>query len=177
MFVQRPTKIDFEAPGGPVFIKDLACGFNHCLALSVKNELFVWGRRMGMYPNIEITHANLLQKQNLFTTEINQATPRLVKNNVIFYKIKKLAAGPFNSGFVTEDGYVCIQGNNEMGQLGFPEEITKLMSFFPEFRKLDYFSNNKLHVIDLSFGATATYVLCNDGQKNRVFSFGSNDYG
>lgn len=38
MFVQRPIQLKFNDkavdPAAPVFIKDLACGFNHCIALT-----------------------------------------------------------------------------------------------------------------------------------------------
>jgi len=97
------------------FIKDIACGYNHCLALTAEGQIFVWGRRMGIYPNFEMSAAYLSSKFNTLSIEINQSYPRLLKNNLIFYKIKSLACGPFNSALITEDGHVLLQGMNDYG--------------------------------------------------------------
>jgi len=52
-------------------IADIACGYNHCLALSDKGELFVWGYRMGVYPNVQLTLNYLKSNMNLLPIEIN----------------------------------------------------------------------------------------------------------
>jgi hypothetical protein len=41
-------------------------------------------------------------------TEINQDTPRLLKQNLMFYKIAKVVAGQVNSGLITEDGELLL---------------------------------------------------------------------
>jgi hypothetical protein len=85
-----------------VHIKQISCGYNHCLALSDTNQIFVWGKRMGIYPNIELTFNQLMENGGLLSMDIHQNEPRLVKNNLIFYKFSKIRCGPFNSALITE---------------------------------------------------------------------------
>lgn len=63
---QRPTKVVTGS-----FIKDIACGYNHSVALSSNNELYVWGRRMAGYPNIELTYNYLMSNLNLLRVELD----------------------------------------------------------------------------------------------------------
>jgi hypothetical protein len=96
-------------------IKQISCGYNHCLALSDQDQVFVWGRRMGIYPNVELTFHTLTQNGFLLNNEIHQNEPRLVKNNLIFYKFSQIRTGPFNSALVTDKGEVLLQGVNDFG--------------------------------------------------------------
>jgi hypothetical protein len=107
--------------------------------LSAKDELYQWGSRMGVYPNIELTLTYLESKMNILNAPCHQSYPRLMKNNLMFYKIKRIVCGPFNSALVTEKGELLIQGINDGGQLGLGDEIGKKVPFFPEFRKVDTF--------------------------------------
>jgi hypothetical protein len=91
-----------------IHIKQIACGYNHCIALSASDEIFVWGRRMGIYPNVELTFHQLKANNFILMQDIHQNEPRLVKNNLIFYKIKTLVTGPFNSALITDDNSVLI---------------------------------------------------------------------
>jgi alpha-tubulin suppressor-like RCC1 family protein len=36
-------------------IMDLACGFNNCIALTESKQIYVWGKRMGIYPSFEFS--------------------------------------------------------------------------------------------------------------------------
>jgi len=47
----NPTKITF--PNKADKIVDIACGFNHSLALTDSKQVYVWGKRMGIYPQYE----------------------------------------------------------------------------------------------------------------------------
>jgi len=100
--VQRPNQIKFENKGKQMQVKDLCVGFNHGMALTDNNQVFVWGRRMGIYPNIELSFNFLTTHARLLYMENHQSEPRLLGNNLIFYKIKKLCAGPWNSALITE---------------------------------------------------------------------------
>ena len=118
--MQRPNRIEFidhhsDSAGRPASIKDISFGYNHGLALTDDNKVFVWGRRMGIYPNVELTYNYLNANKHLQQIEINQSEPRLVGNNLIFYKITKLCAGPWNSALITDKNQVLIQGENEFG--------------------------------------------------------------
>ena len=57
------------------FYKDLivnvSCGFNHCVALTEDGKVYVWGKRMGIYPNVELTYDYLKSPLNFLTQEIN----------------------------------------------------------------------------------------------------------
>lgn len=103
--MQKPTLVNFNG----TVVKELCCGFNHCLALSDRGEVFVWGRRMGVYDSIELNLQFLEARGHLYNkTEINQASPRLMKNNLIFYSVKRIVAGPFNSALITHDGQLLV---------------------------------------------------------------------
>ena len=78
---------------------------------------------MGVYPNVELTLNYLKSRMNLLTIEINQSFPRMIKNNLIFYKIRQLVCGPYNSALVTQDGELMVQGINEHGQLAMGKEL------------------------------------------------------
>lgn len=47
--------VDDQSPDKPVFIVDIASGYQTMLALSGDRDVFVWGRRMGIYPQLELT--------------------------------------------------------------------------------------------------------------------------
>lgn len=70
LYVQRPSKIDFidrhsDSSGHPQYIKDISFGYNHGIALTDNNQVYVWGRRMGIYPNIELSYNYLVQNSHL----------------------------------------------------------------------------------------------------------------
>lgn len=111
--------------------------------------------------------------------EIHQAEPRYRKENLIFYKIRKLCAGPWNSAIITEENQVLVQGDNEFGQLGLGPEVGPICPFFPSFLKLDFFEKNQLEVIDVTFTAGSSHFLCRerDSGRNRLLSIGNNDFG
>lgn len=98
---------------------------------------------------------------------------------MIFYKVRKLCPGPWNSALITEDGKVLVSGDNEFGQLGLGEQVGPLCSFFPNFLKLDFFEEQKLEVIDVTFTAGSSHFLCREQETNlnRLFSIGNNDFG
>ena len=70
---------------------------------------------MAAYPNLELTYEYLMSKMNILRAEIDQPEPRLVKNNLIFYKFSKLVCGPFNTALVTDKGELLLQGMNDSG--------------------------------------------------------------
>lgn len=75
-FVQRPTKIDFidrhsDSSLRPQHIKDICFGYNHAMALTDNNQVYVWGRRMGIYPSIELSYNYLTQNAHLMHIEIH----------------------------------------------------------------------------------------------------------
>lgn len=47
--------------------------------------------------------------------ELNCDAPRLVKSNLIYYKINKIFAGVTTSALITDNGELLIQGMNDVG--------------------------------------------------------------
>jgi alpha-tubulin suppressor-like RCC1 family protein len=156
--VLQPTKVQFGSSKERII--DLACGFNNCIALNDSKQAYVWGKRMGVYPSYEFNLRGIEQTQAIQLSEINQDTPRLLKQNLIFYKFAKVVAGQGNSGLITEDGDLMIQGMNDYGQLGIGNpEISKALIFFGDYMKKDFFHERRLKVLDVTFGAYHTLVL------------------
>jgi len=72
---------------------------------------------MAVYPNLELSYNYLISNMNMLRIELDQTYPRLVKNNLIFYKFVKLICGPFNSALITDKGELLLHGMNDSGQL------------------------------------------------------------
>ncbi|CDW84777.1 regulator of chromosome condensation family protein [Stylonychia lemnae] len=173
----QPQLVKFSNPLDRII--DLVSGFNSCIALNQENQVYVWGKRMGYYPTFDMNYHAIRNSTQIQTTEINQQDPRLLKGNLVYYKIKKVISGPSNNALITESGQVLLQGLNDHGQLGVGEELGSILYFFPEFMKYDYFSSRKLFVLDVQFGLCHTLILCHDPtlNKNRVFGCGSTKIG
>ena len=57
---QKPLKFKDEKNAQKrINIIDIDCGLNHTVVLTDDKEIFVWGRRMGIYPQIELTLASV----------------------------------------------------------------------------------------------------------------------
>ena len=162
-------------------IKDISLGFNHAIALTDANQVFVWGRRMGIYPNIELNYNFLTgaATSHIPHVEINQDEPRLLRSNLIYYKIARIFTGPWNSALVTDNQQVLIQGDNQYGQLSLGPQIGPLCKFFSNFMKVDFFEQNQLDVQQVSFTGGSSHFLCRDkvSDRNKLFSVGCNDFG
>ena len=134
---------------------------------------------MGIYPNCELSQEYLEGPTNTLGYEINQGKPRFMKNNLLFYKIRSVHAGYLNSAVVTDAGHIFLHGSNELGQLCLGEKFGKIVPFFPEFRQIDYFKEEKVSVIDVALGFSSGHVLAEDNEtkKKRVFGFGNSEKG
>ena len=133
---------------------------------------------MGLYPQFEFSLRGIEQTTHILLSEHNQDTPRLLKSNLMFYKIAKIVAGQSNCGLITDNSELLLQGMNTEGQLGIGgdhEVISKNLFFFPDFMKKDFFNDKGLQVLDVSFGTGHTLVHCQDKstKKLRVFGCGS----
>jgi alpha-tubulin suppressor-like RCC1 family protein len=95
-------------------IMDISCGLNTMLALTDGGEVFGWGRRMGVYPTIELTHSELEKKGHFYnSTEFHQLCPRLRENNLIFHKISSIKAAFMSQALITKEGELMVRGSNE----------------------------------------------------------------
>ena len=67
-----------------------------------------------------------------------------------------------------------LQGMNDHGQLGIGNvDMSKALFFLGEFMKKDFFQENKLKVLDVSFGSRHTLILTEDRETKRIRVFGS----
>lgn len=62
-----PMKVTFLNKNDKII--DISSGFNHTLALTDKKQLYVWGRRMGIYPSFDLNHQSIKQTSHLQTVE------------------------------------------------------------------------------------------------------------
>jgi alpha-tubulin suppressor-like RCC1 family protein len=53
----RPNRVHFKTQQERII--DIAAGFNHCIALTDNKQVYVWGRKMGIFPSIEINYHSL----------------------------------------------------------------------------------------------------------------------
>ena len=91
------------------------------MALADTQRVYIWGKRMGIYPQIELSLASVEQKGMQYDLqEIHQACPRLCRNNLVFHKINKLYSGYHTNALVTDKGEILIQGTNDSNQLALP---------------------------------------------------------
>lgn len=162
-------------------VKQIACGTNHSMALSVEGDLYSWG--MGFEGQLGLTNKYKVA-----------SSPRYVKS---FYKkpIKFIACGTNNSFCILEENsYLYGWGENKLGQLGLGKiqnvEKPTLITYedFEDCDNLDNsfneqeLSENKIRNIIvkplkakfLSAGYAHTAVVSNDGP---LFTMGLNIYG
>lgn len=50
---------------------DIACGFNHCIALTDTQQVYVWGKRMGLYPQFEFSLRGIEMFTHILLSEHN----------------------------------------------------------------------------------------------------------
>jgi len=149
------------------FIKQIAAGTNHALALTIKNEIFCWGKRQAYCPKEYIE--NIIEDTTAF---IKQSEPRLIKSTDIEGIPKNIYAGGDTSGIINEKNELMMFGDNEMCQLGIGK---KFNGFLHVPRKIDFFKKNQ-KVIKLSIGYAHTLALISDeNNKTSVFSWGFNE--
>lgn len=161
-----------------VQILDIACGGLNMTALSDDFQVYVWGFRMGIYPSPELTYSYLEKNATLFNyQEINQAQPRLVKNNLVFHKVERIFSAYRNTAVLTQEGKLLLQGFNDSYQMCLNPEIKDLLQFFPDFKPIDAMVEYK--VLDVSLGQSVVYATCvhKETGEQAVFGWGRNHNG
>ena len=153
-------------------IVDIAAGMSSMVALSETQQVYVWGERMGIYPSgLELSLACVEQKGNLYNMqEINQAMPRHVKNNLVFYEIAQLAAGFFNTALITREGQLLLHGSNFCNQLCCADEVWNYLKFFPEFKPIDF--EPGVVVKSVAIGEGHIYALTELEGSQRIYGWG-----
>ena len=127
---------------------------------------------MAPYPNVELTRDYLKSNLNMLSRELNQTSPRPLRNHMLHYKIVAIQCGPFTSALITDDGSLLLQGMNDYGQIAIGNELGDQVPFFPEFRKIENVGKD-LPVTSVGLAACSTHVLAG----GRMFACGNNDKG
>mmetsp|Transcript_18084 Transcript_18084/g.30861 ORF Transcript_18084/g.30861 Transcript_18084/m.30861 type:complete len:254 (+) Transcript_18084:2154-2915(+) len=165
-------------------IVDIELSLNAAIALDESQRVFVWGRKMGVYPSVEMNVQSIVYKIGYpMVKEINQNVPRLVKSNLVFHKISRVFGCFHNFALVTDKNELMITGLSDFGQLVLSdclydkENIQKVLLFFPEFMMLDFFASHD--ILDVAIGSCTMHVLCKNRQSGatQLFGWGSNKYG
>ncbi|KAL7747246.1 hypothetical protein RI367_007457 [Sorochytrium milnesiophthora] len=137
----------------PEVIVDIACGVNHCLALSNKGIVYGWGDAYTGAPGFR-THR-----------PIRATTPKRLN----IYKAVSVCAGDNHSIVIDEDGDVFSFGLNDKGQCakGLHLQISAIEAIpLPEGRKATAAAAGESHTLILlddrtvlAFGRSDTYAL------------------
>lgn len=83
-----------------------------------------------------------------------------------------------SQALITSEGELMIRGSNEYSQLSLSDaDISDSLKFFPEFMKIDFFTD--FVVKDVAISGCAIHVLCQSKNSGltKVFGWGSNIYG
>jgi alpha-tubulin suppressor-like RCC1 family protein len=174
-----PSKpLKFKDGAKSFSIVDIASGYTSMIALTESREIFVWGSRMGIYPQPDLSLKSVERNGKIFNSaEIHQACPRMIKNNLIFHKINKIVSGHSNTALITDKGELLLQGMNEFGQLALPHEVSSLLTFFPEFVKVD--ALHDYFVKEVTIGSCVIHAICEHKVTGRIklYGWGSNQNG
>ncbi|KAJ6220097.1 hypothetical protein RDWZM_005909 [Blomia tropicalis] len=136
-----------------IHLKQLAKGKDHFIALSMDNNIFVWGNGS----NGQLGLGRMIQKVD---------TPRSIES-LRNYSIHKVAAGHGFSVFVTKNGLVLTCGSAKSDCLGHHE---KEDLFEPKLLN----SLIKVNIFDVSCSANHVVVISSDGI---AYAWGHNEYG
>eukprot|EP01100_Stratorugosa_tubuloviscum_P000367 TRINITY_DN107_c0_g2_i4.p1 TRINITY_DN107_c0_g2~~TRINITY_DN107_c0_g2_i4.p1 ORF type:complete len:386 (-),score=128.27 TRINITY_DN107_c0_g2_i4:149-1255(-) len=162
-YVTIPTIIETQ-----IKIKNISCGWRHCLALSEMENVLSWGN--GKYG--QLGHANY--------NNVNKPT---IINNLENREIIQIVCGFQHSVCLDKHGGIYTFGDNKFGQLGNDSEIIKTNS--PELINFARNNNNNNNNTDqLKFNKILSgwhhSIACieNNGKiENRIFIWGRGDYG
>lgn len=98
-------------PGITNPVTSAAAGFNFSMAL-IDKKVYVWGYKIGRKPMDGVD----------ITSDGGQATPTQVMG---LSNIKAIAAGDNYAAAINEDGDLFMWGDNEFGQLGYGDYVTR----------------------------------------------------
>ena len=163
------------------FVIDIAAGYSHCIALTFKRRIFIWGQKWNFPPN-EVYEAKANQLIN------HQAFPKEIRGVLIHYNPQKVIAGGLFSGIITIDGKLLTFGFGENGQLGHLDHNQKPFGYLYEPKRVDFLDD--YFVEDASFGNSHAFAIVRKKikedaiseeykleEQRLLFSWGENKYG
>jgi alpha-tubulin suppressor-like RCC1 family protein len=155
-------------------IIDISCGNQHCLALDCDGTSYVWGRNQAVIGQTEILdrYGKINNYQNV---GVHQFKPRVMKEVLGYYKIKKISSGGFHNAVLTEKSELYLWGDNESNQLGL-KDLEALNITIP--KQIEFFQINKYHIHEVSCGGLHTLALVEDSNGLiNVWSWGDDTQG
>ncbi len=158
--VQMPSVVR----GLPETIKQVACGNEHTVALTLSNELYTWGHG----------DSGLLGHGNNESLCVPKRLEELKKRVLI------VACGGLHTVVVTKDNEVFAWGRGEGGQLGAPEKVLEQFvtdnkdCFCNKPRLVDSECLRGKSFVGIACGEAHTLVLTKEGE---VFGWGFSNYG
>lgn len=171
-FDQNPAvPVDTSGVMGGVFIKKVAAGLFHSLALSTDGQVFAWGRG---------DNGQLGQGDN----NLDSSTPLLVSGGALIGKfITDISAGGYHSMALDADGVVYTWGANDSGQLGdnttidswTPILVNNSVGFTLSSRDVTIFGDSNAVAIT-GIVAGNRHSLANDKITGTVYAWGSNTF-
>lgn len=157
------------------YVIDIAAGTSHCLALTSKQKVFLWGRGC-MYPlDKACDDLNIKSKDLHFPIEI--------RKTLIHYKPKRVYAGDNYSAVLTTDGKLLTFGEGSEGQLGHLNTEKQLFGFLYEPKRVDALDGYFVEDVSLGYShalAVAKKIREEDNkveQETILFSWGTNNKG
>lgn len=164
------------------FVVDIAAGYTHCLALTLKRRVFIWGQKCNYPPNKSYEEGGL----NIYTN--HQFYPKELRGILIHYSPKKVIAGAGFSGVITTDGKLLTFGIGFKGQLGHLNKDNGVFEYLFEPKRVDFFDD--YFVDDASFGSNFALAIVRKktkddknsedyklDSKTMAFAWGENKYG
>ncbi|CAI2384310.1 unnamed protein product [Moneuplotes crassus] len=179
--VRRPLVIK-ELEWEDDFVIDIAVGFTHCIALTYRKKIFMWGQ-VCCFPFNKISDP----APDLYSS--SAMYPREIRSVLSDYNPIRVFAGTLFSGILTVDGKLLTFGFGNSGQLGHLDKSDgedKEFGFLYIPKRVDFFDD--YFIEDVSFGGSHILAIARkkimineedfkiEGPRE-VFAWGSNSKG
>eukprot|EP01084_Bolivina_argentea_P223137 377578_1 len=152
----RPALITFFENNN-IKIRDIKCGENHCLAIDVNNNVYIWGL-IHINNNCLFTPKNIIPNNNKFFD-----TPRLIKSNIM-----DIDCGGLHSYCRTEDNKYLLFGGNYSAQCLVFEEETVVDVNYNKPNCINKFIEKEFmdrYIKQVGFGTFSTQIVLSSVEK------------
>jgi alpha-tubulin suppressor-like RCC1 family protein len=155
------------------FCIEIAAGLCHCLALTEKGQVYVWGFRQAEEGEpILDRFKNVIDYEN---KGHHQVTPRLMKTGIA-EKIKNISCGGYHNLILSEKGALYSWGDNESGQLGQgvnSDISSNVSSLIP--KKIEALVGKE--ILKVACGESHSIVITKEKGEEELWSWGNSQDG